>query len=75
MIWRSRRGFSGNIIDPIIHRCPLFSNALGATPASNLAVDSLHTLYFGAVAKFCSAAVWRLLLMNVWGVRASTQEE
>ena len=75
-LWRTRRGDGGKAIDAVSHRCLLFSQRLHTSPASSLAIDSLHTLFLGPVLRFVSAALWRILLLNPWefrgGVKAAT---
>eukprot|EP00959_Pyramimonas_sp_CCMP1952_P291828 6103597-Pyramimonas_sp.AAC.1 len=57
--WRPQLGDGGKVIDSVMHRCPLYSEALHASPNRTLAVDSLHTLFLGPVLRFVSAALWR----------------
>ena len=48
---------------------PLFSERIGSSPVSTLAVDALHTLMLGPVMRYISAAVWRVVLRNPFKVQ------
>lgn len=65
--WRSSWDRTGSCKDPVIHRNPLFSVALGTSPNRTLAVDALHTVYYGPVMRWTSAVLWRVLWANPWG--------
>eukprot|EP00959_Pyramimonas_sp_CCMP1952_P078749 1646282-Pyramimonas_sp.AAC.1 len=48
-------------------RCPLFDIAeLHTSPSRSLAVDSLHTLYYGPVQRYVASAMWRVISTNPW---------
>ena len=66
-IWRPNYVGGNQIVDPIVHRCPIFVKSLGISPAS-MGVDDLHSLYKGPVERFNAAVLWRLILNNPWGV-------
>jgi hypothetical protein len=55
-------------MDAVAHRCPLFSRQLGSNPAETLALDTLHTLYYGPIMRWTSAALWRLIKANPWNL-------
>ena len=66
--WRQRVDIGGKPIGLARRRNPLFSRDLDTSPVQNLAVDSLHTLYFGTMQRVVSAALWRVVLHNGWGI-------
>jgi hypothetical protein len=66
--WRPSADASGAGLDPIIHRNPLFSQELGTSPQQCLVIDSLHTVYYGPMMRWTSAVIWRIVLLNRWGV-------
>ena len=69
-LWRAT--YAGAVcLDPVIRRCPLFSPAIGTSPVASLAVDTMHTVYFGPAMRFASAVLWRVLLGNPWGIRGT----
>jgi hypothetical protein len=76
VLWRATvvPGQSGMISDPVINRCPLFSSTLGTCPDRTLAIDTLHTLNYGPIMRWCSATVWRIILLRCDSVAESTQE-
>ena len=65
--WRQRVDISGKPIGLARRRNPIFSRDLDTSPVQNLAVDSLHSLYFGPMQRVVSASLWRVLLHNPWG--------
>eukprot|EP00959_Pyramimonas_sp_CCMP1952_P459911 9479018-Pyramimonas_sp.AAC.1 len=67
-LWRSRLSHDKKIMDPMVHRCPLFSDELSCNPVRSIAIDSLHIFYFGPVMRYVSASLWRTVLSNPWGV-------
>ena len=71
VFWYVRAGLGGHSLDSVAHRCPLFSTVLETSPQRTLAVDSLHTLYYGPMMRWTSAALWRTLLSNPWGCTGS----
>ncbi len=72
VLWRPRLSYDNRaILDGVNHRSPIFSVALHTSPARNLCVDTLHTLWLGPVLRFCQAAIWRILLRNCYGVVGS----
>lgn len=73
VFWRASRDARGSIQDQIFRPNPVFSNDLGINPWRSLAIDPLHTLYYGPVMRWAAAALWRVLLANPWGV-VGTQE-
>eukprot|EP00959_Pyramimonas_sp_CCMP1952_P445593 9329284-Pyramimonas_sp.AAC.1 len=58
-----------------MHRCPLFCAALSSSPATTLAIDSLHTIYYGPVQGWTCSAFWRLILSNPWGCPGGPAEQ
>ena len=75
--WRVSLAGDGTSMDAVCHRCPLFSDVLGTSPDRSLCVDTLHTVYYGPVMRWVSAALWRMALANPWGLRgtADVQKE
>eukprot|EP00959_Pyramimonas_sp_CCMP1952_P262761 5494229-Pyramimonas_sp.AAC.1 len=71
--WRVRRDAAGVSVDPVTHRCPIFSDALGASPASALALDVLHTVHLGVTQRLGSAILWRIVEANVYNKRSVSQ--
>ena len=59
-------------VDPMRFRCPLFCTQLSTSPQSSVAIDSLHTLYFGPMMRCEAAVFWRLVNVNPWRVRGPT---
>ena len=72
--WRSRFGeHTKLVLDSVHHRCPLFDNRLGTSPARTLAVDELHTFHLGLLHRTTSAALWRTVLGNPWDFQGSNK--
>ena len=71
LLWRGRFDAGGSCTDAVVNRCPLFSEALGTSPSSSLAIDDLHTLNYGPMMRWTSAAIWRILLRKSWGFAGS----
>ena len=69
--WRTRIGIDGHPMDSINHRNPIFARDLGIDPTTSLAIDSMHCVYLGLIQRWASAAIWRILLRNVTGVRGT----
>lgn len=67
VFWKSHEDDRKRTTDPVTHRNPIFSEELGTSPARSLAVDLLHTVYYGPMMRWTSAALWRVLLRNPWG--------
>lgn len=67
VFWRATRDPRGACLDTVVRRNPVFSAFLGISPMRTLAIDSLHTLYYGPVMRWTAAVLWRLLLGNPWG--------
>ena len=66
--WRtSYRG--KNVCDAAMFRCPLFAPELGTNPMRSLAIDSLHTIYYGPIMRIVSCILWRVLESNPWQFR------
>lgn len=60
-----RRSMEGqSCADRIRHRCPLFMTHLHMTPSRIVANDILHTMNFGPLRRYCSAALWRIISAN-----------
>ena len=68
--WRTHH-HGKSIIDLVVHRCPLFNVALHTSPTHTVVHDSLHTLYFGPIMRWTSAALQRVLQANPWGLRGT----
>ena len=67
--WRVRKDPTRRVLDAVSHRCPLFDERLGTSPERTLAVDHLHTIYYGPAAVWLSAVLWRLINANVYCIR------
>ena len=67
LFWRPTRNAQGLVVDAVVNRCPLFSPELGTSPSDTLAIDTLHTVNYGPMMRFTTAAIWRVLLLNPWG--------
>ena len=74
LFWRATADAKGKISDHVINRCPLFQRALGTSPARTLAVDTLHSVNYGPMQRWCSAAVWRVLLSNPWHYNGTMEQ-
>ena len=61
----------GRCTDRVSHRQPLFSRDVGKPPHLLLGVDLLHGLYYGAVMRWTSATLWRILISNPWRMPGS----
>ena len=72
--WRPRKS-GRSIIDPVAHRNPLFCRALHSNPNRTLAIDSLHTIYYGPVQRWTCSAFWRLVLTNPWGCPGTADQQ
>ena len=71
--WRQRLGKHSKLpLDPVNHRCQLFSEVLGTSPMRSLAIDELHTLHLGVVQRTASACIYRIVLANPWGFQGTT---
>eukprot|EP00959_Pyramimonas_sp_CCMP1952_P456266 9472863-Pyramimonas_sp.AAC.1 len=53
-------------MDSVAHRCPLFKQEWGTSPATTMAIDSLHTVYYGPITRWASTGLWRLIKLNPW---------
>lgn len=73
VLWRTRRDSEGRLLDPVVHRCPLFSTRLHTSPHRTLAIDSLHTIFLGPALRYCSSALWRIVLRNPWRYRGDVK--
>ena len=62
-----------SVLDPVNHRCPLFCGELHTTPDKSIAIDSLHTLYFGPCMRHATASLCRLVDANPWQVRGTAK--
>ena len=71
IFWRTHRDGRGRCLDMVHHRYPIFNDDIGMDPARVLAVDGLHTVYYGPVMKWSSAVIWRVLLSNPWDISAA----
>ena len=71
IFWRTHRDARGRCLDMVHHRNPMFNDDIGMEPARVLAVDALHTVYYGPVMKWSSAVIWRVLLSNPWDISAA----
>ena len=72
VFWRNRLDGRTNL-DPVLFCNPIFSEALATSPLRSMVVDTLHTVYLGVMSSWTSAAIWRVLLANPWGI-VGTQE-
>lgn len=67
--WRQAVDIGGKAIGLARRRNPIFSRDLDTSPVQNMAVDALHTFYFGPMQRVVAASLWRVLLHNHWGIR------
>ena len=74
VFWRTRRDGKQRDMDPVVRRNPLFMAHAGCSPAEVLAVDALHTVYYGPVMRWSSAVLWRVLLSNPWGLGVDNEK-
>ena len=58
--------------DSVVNRVPLFHPSLGISPQETMAIDALHTVYYGPVQRWGSATLWRLALSNPWVLRVDS---
>eukprot|EP00959_Pyramimonas_sp_CCMP1952_P472633 9500350-Pyramimonas_sp.AAC.3 len=65
-LWRPRLSHDKKVMDPVVHRCPLFTAELSCSPVRSLAIDSLRCFYFGPIMRYVSACMWRTVLKNPW---------
>ena len=56
------------------HRNPLFDKKIGIT-LNSFAIDTLHTLHLGVFKAFVSAAIWALVLNDVFDVGLGSQSQ
>ena len=61
---RASEDEGGKVSDSVSHRFPLLKLEWGTRPATSMAVDSLHTVYYGTLSRISSAGFWKIL--NVW---------
>ena len=54
-LWRTHKDARGRCLDATSHRNPMFSEDIGTEPSRILAVDSLHSVYYGPIMRWCSA--------------------
>ena len=69
VFWRASFDPKGKLMDGVVRRCPIFDQRLGTSPVRTLALDSLHAFYFGAMSRFASCVLWRLVVSTPWGFR------
>ena len=69
--WKPNKVDSHQVTDMMHHQCPLFAPMPAISPQASLAVDTLHTLFFGPVMRLVSAIAWRVLAMNPWEFRGA----
>ena len=69
-LWRPRRDFRDRLLDRTLHRNPIFKHM---DPDACLAIDSLHTVYYGPIMRWLSATLWRIVLSNPWRIRGSLE--
>jgi hypothetical protein len=62
----------GVSFDPVHDRSPIFDEEIGTSPDETLAIDTLHTLYYGPANRWSSAVLWRLVLGGKWSSRGQT---
>lgn len=71
--WRAT--FDGTrCMDRVNFRCVLFDEVLGLSPDSALAIDTLHTFYYGPVLRWMSVCFWRLIMHNPWNISGSRDQ-
>ena len=70
VFWRVSR-LEDQVTDAVHHRCPLFCEELHTDPVGTIVVDTLHTLYYGPIMRWTSAALHRIVAANPWCVRGT----
>jgi hypothetical protein len=68
ILWRAHFDALGRCTDAAMHRNPMFCSELGTNPQDILAIDALHTVYYGPVMRWASSVIWRVLLSNPWNL-------
>ena len=71
LFWRASFDERGRCTDLVINRSPLFSDELGTSPTRTLAIDNLHTVNYGPMMRWTSAALWRVITLNPWRFRGT----
>ena len=64
--------------DAVHFRCPLFCQQLGTNPVRTLAIDSLHSIYYGPIQRLAACILWRTIESNPWdfgGTRAQIRTQ
>ena len=73
VFWRRHRDGT-KCMDAVLHRNPIFSSVLGTSPQRTLAIDTLHTLYYGPIQKYVQCVVWRVIAGNPWRFNGGMEE-
>ena len=68
VFWRPRRDLAGRTRDRVQHFNPLFATLHNTEPEQVLAIDLLHTVYYGPMMRLIAAILWRVVLSNPWGI-------
>ena len=80
VFWRQRFDFSRRSAGGYMHRNPIFGrqslelpglDEILVEPSDLLAIDSLHTVYFGPLMRWIAAVLWRILLLNPFNLHGS----
>ena len=74
VFWRTHRDASGSCTDMTTHRCPLIDAEDLGTTNDNVQADILHTVYYGPAMRLLVAILWRIILLNPWGVRGNQEQ-
>ena len=72
VFWRVSR-LEDQVTDAVHHRCPLFCEELHTDPVGTIVIDTLHTLYYGPIMRWTSAALHRVVAANPWGIRGGVE--
>ena len=56
------------------HRNPIFDRELGVTPATCIAIDTLHAIFLGILNRWCKVIVDVLVASGVYGAVGTTEE-
>ena len=66
VFWRTRYDCMNRKLGSVVHRSPLFSAALGTSPARSLALDTMHTVHLGCMQRYVSTVAHRIVYANPW---------
>ena len=64
---------AGRLRDTVVHFNPFFATGHRTDPGHVLAIDVLHTVYYGPMMMLIVAILWRVLLSNPWGMAGTAE--